>query len=576
MRLPLGLIFASLILHAADGPTPVILISVDTLRADHLSLYGAPQQTPNIDTWARQGTVFTGIESQIPLTLPSHTSLFTSTYPFQNRIEENAERVPAGAVTLASVLHGRGYKTAAFVGSVLLDRRLGLDQGFDFYDSPFNPPNGTAENPYGVRVRRDGALVIRAARQWLDAQRGQSVFAFLHFFDLHAPYSAGGSAGPLPSEAGYDAEVQYIDQLLGRFQQALAQSGWWDRSLVILLADHGESLGEHGETSHGYFVYQSTLWVPLIVHWPAGVHQPERIAEAGGLIDVAPTVLDFLKVPKPPSFVGESLLSSHHRPVLSESVYARDAFRWAALRTARLGDLQYIAAPKPELYNLREDPLERRNLLPQQASLAQPLSSQLADLLARYAPARTVAAAAVSAETRALLGSLGYVGAGPRNGGTSGAPDPKDRLPEYELHEKAMTALYTGDPQMAIAEFRQVLARDSRNIMDRYYLGEAYMRARKPDDARREWTAVLSAEPGYTAAGESIGALWMGRQDYAKARAAFRQVLASDPDDSVALFEEGIAEEHLGLMKDAREHVEAACRMEPDSATCQRELLKLK
>src|SRR5580698_4722145 len=199
-------------LTAAAAQTPVIVISVDTLRADRLSAYGNRAiSTSNIDAFAQHGTLFTDVNSQIPLTLPSHTSLFTSTYPFQNGVEENGEVVPVAAVTLASVLQSRGYKTAAFIGSSLLSRGAGLDRGFDDYDSPFNSPAAATESPYSTRVRRDGALVLRAAAQWLTAHKGQPVFVFVHLFDLHAPYRLRqGSGSSLPETAGYDAEIRYV------------------------------------------------------------------------------------------------------------------------------------------------------------------------------------------------------------------------------------------------------------------------------------------------------------------------------------------------------------------------------
>lgn len=252
---------------AAEKP-PVILISIDTLRADHLSAYGSRKvRTPNLDAFAEHGTIYRQIDAQIPLTLPSHTVLMTSAYPFVAGVAANDQTAPAGAVTLASVLRANGYGTAAFIGSFILDQRCGLDQGFDLYDSPFR--QAASANPYGARVRRDGALVARAALAWLAENRGRPVFAFLHLYDLHTPYPVAGMAGMQPNEAGYDAQLRHVDELLGAFRDRLARDGWWDRSLVVLLSDHGEGLGEHGETSHGYFIYESTLHVPLIVHWPA-------------------------------------------------------------------------------------------------------------------------------------------------------------------------------------------------------------------------------------------------------------------------------------------------------------------
>ena len=552
--------------------TPVILISIDTLRADHLSAYGYRRiQTPNIDSFAQRGTLFTAIQSQIPLTLPSHTSLFTSTYPFRNGVEENGEQVPARMVTLASVLRAHGYKTAAFVGSVLLDRRTGIGQGFDVYDSPFHPPEGGSENPYAVRVRRDGALVVLAARQWLEANRGQPVFAFVHFFDLHTPYNLAPHADAIPEAAGYDTELAYVDQLLGRFRQALMAGGWWDRSLVVLLSDHGEGLGDHGESSHGYFVYQSTTWVPLIFHWPSGfTNYLARAPQPGGLIDVAPTILDFLRLPHPPSFSGESLLTSTGHAVYSESVYPRDAFQWAPLRSLRSGAWRYMEAPKPELYNLQADPGEQKNIAASNSPKTDMLRQQLRTLLLHFSPPPEAGSA--SPKPNALLGSLGYLGVSPRAGKQGPAPDPKDRLAEFKAVERALAAMYAGHAPSAILQFRQVLRQDPRNTLARYYLGEAFLRDRQTDAAIREWTATLRQDPEYVPAEEALGKLWMGRQDYGRARGYFQQALAAAPNDFPALLGVGIAEEHLDLIPEARKHLEAACALEPDSTDCQRAL----
>ncbi len=556
-------------LPAFSAPnTPVILISIDTLRADHLSAYGYRKSpTPHIDSFARKGTVFTAVDAQIPLTLPSHTVLFTSTYPFENRVEENGERVPQSLITLASALRQYGYKTAAFVGSCLLNREMGLDRGFDVYDSPFHIENGAAENPYSVRVRRDGALVIRAARQWLEENRGQTVFAFLHLFDLHTPYSASTAAGKTGA-AGYDAELGYVDQLMGRLRDALEQGGWWDRSLVILLSDHGESLGEHGETSHGYFIYQSTLHVPLLVHWPVGsAEHAAREDEPAGLIDVAPTVLDFLGIPAPAAFHGKSLLHPAPHPIYSESVYARDAFQWAALRGLRQGSRQLIQAPKPELYDLAADPDEKNNLYPSAPAAARPLETSLTKLLAQFAPRRDSGAPDILPQMRATLGSLGYLSGVEGSFGGGGA-DAKNRLPEFDLFEKGLGALYGSHFEVAIASFRELLSRDARNAMARYYLGDAFLRSGKPDEAIRQWTAALAYDPEYAPADEAIGAVWFARRDYEKARGFFEQALAVAPGDYAAEFELGLIAEREGKLQDAVRHIETACKAAPYSVEC--------
>jgi choline-sulfatase len=555
--------------------TPVILISVDTLRADHLSAYGYRKlQTPNIDSYAQQGTIFTEVSSQIPLTLPSHTSLFTSTYPFKNGIEENAELVPAGTVTLASILRSHGYKTAAFVGSDLLDRRFGLDQGFDEYDSPFNAPSGGASNPYSAGVRRDGALVLRAARSWLNNHTDQPVFVFIHLFDLHTPYKLQPRTDSSePNSTGYDAEIAYVDQILGAFERSLVQAGWWRKSLVILLADHGESLGEHGESSHGYFNYQSTLHVPLIVHWPDSAQiYPERVTQPAGLIDVAPTILDALHVPAPPSFDGASLLKfddNAAHAIASESVYARDTFRWAALRSVRLGRWKYIEAPRPELYDLEKDPSEQANIAQTNAAQATTLRSELSSLLAKFVSNRTAPARDTSPATGEALRSLGYLSGGARKTSPNTGPDPKDRLAEYQLFDQALDALYSRRADTAIRMFRQILAKDRDNLPARGNLGDAYLRIGRPAEAVREWSAALASDPEYAPAAQALGEHWMARKDWAKARLYLDLALAAIPGDYTVQFELGLVEENLGMFEKALEHLRSACRLTPASVACQ-------
>jgi choline-sulfatase len=506
-RLLMGLL---LWLTAAAAQIPVIVISVDTLRADHLSIYGYRAiSTPNIDAFAQHGTQFLDVSSQIPLTLPSHTSLFTSTWPFQNGIEENGEVVPPAEVTLASVLQSHGYKTAAFIGSSLLARSAGLDRGFEEYDSPFNSPAASSESPYSSRVRRDGALVLRAATQWLTMHKGRPAFVFIHLFDLHAPYRLQPARGSvLPEAAGYDAEIQYVDQILGRFTQTLEQNGWWQRSIVVLLADHGESLGEHGESSHGYFAYSSTLHVPLIVHWPENSpNYAARATKAAGLIDVAPTILDALHLPAAPSFEGVSLMKFDETPahaIYSESVYARDQFRWAPLRTLRMGQWKFIEAPHAELYDIAKDPHELSNMIRANSAEAGTLRAELSKLLARYSLNGKTPVPDTSGQTRTALKSLGYLAGAQRGNSANEGPDPKDRLPEYRLFEKALDSFYAHRLNEAIAGFRRVLTMDPNNLPARGSLGEAWLSAGNTAAAVREWKTALVIDPGFTPAADAL------------------------------------------------------------------------
>jgi len=383
----------------------------------------------------------------------------------------------------------------------------------------------------------DAEAVLAAARRWLAAnaiQPGARVFVFAHLFDLHKPYI----------RAGYDAELAYTDRILGAFKQALMRSGWWPRSLVVLLSDHGESLGEHGEDSHGYFIYESTLRVPLIVHWPDGApDRPARDDRPGSLMDVAPTVLDFLHIAAPPSFEGRSLLDAGSpRGVYSESLYAYDGFGWAPLRSLREGAYKYIDAPGPELYNLAADPREQINLYGKYPARARTLKIELGKLLASHAPKQPASPANISPRTRALLASLGYLSRGARAAAGGAMPDPKERLPEYRLYERAQALLYGRRLEEAAATFRQILARDPKNTL-----------------ARRD-----------------LGGTYVEQHLYGKARECFEAVVASAPDDYMAQFELGIADKRLGLAREALEHLQAACKVAPGAEQCRRELEALR
>ena len=594
LLLPISLL-ASLLAWAAGGETApaqpsVILISIDTLRADHLSCYGYKKiRTPHLDSFAQGGTLFVHAEAQVPLTLPSHMSLFTSTYPFQNGVEENGFRVPAGAVTLASVLRSNGYQTAAFIGSDFLDKRYRLDQGFDEYDSPFGIETQGIVNPLKSTVRRDGALVIRAARQWLYAHcptppgSAPPAFAFIHLFDVHTPYAIPADAARRRGISRYDAEIEYVDQLLGRFQEDLKRTGWWDKSLVVVFGDHGEGLGDHQETDHGYYIYESTLRVPLIVHWPAGspAYAPVHRVPVG-LIDVAPTILSYLRVPTPASFVGASQISAlkvgespRPYPVYSQSTYARDAFGWAPLRALRVGKYKYIKAPKAELYDLDADPREQVNLIRRNSAMAAELQSQLAKLLTRYAPAERATPSGLSPETLAQLESLGYLAAEPRGKNADSGSDPKDRFAEFQAYENAYIAFLEGHTAAAIPMFQAILRTDPNNTLARFHLGECYLQNNRGPAALQEWTTVLKLNPQYAPAAQAIGEYWLQQGDYAQARRRFQQVLALTPESYAGHFQLALAAEHLGLLDEARQHLEAACKIAPRDETCAQKLESL-
>jgi tetratricopeptide (TPR) repeat protein len=456
------------------------------------------------------------------------------------------------------LLRAHGYATGAFIGSVFLERQMGLDAGFDVYDSPFRFEAfssisgemmfaGLSRGAFSASERRDGALVLRSAEQWLASQRtGRPAFAFLHLYDLHEPYRIAPALYRAKHLSGYDAELEYVDRLLGSFRRTLERNGWWNRSLIIILSDHGEGLDEHGEESHGYFIYQSTLWVPLLIHWPTGYgpFQPQ-VTDAGGLIDVAPTLLDLLHIQAPPSFSGRSLLGAARsgatqppRAVYSETLHTHDAFGWAILRSVRFANYKYIDAPTPELYDLAADPGERVNLARKEPERVGALRLRLDKIVARYGAA---AHAPGSPGTEALLHSLGYLSSGPEAAIRATGPDPKDRLPEYREYRRAMLFVYDGRYREAVLILERLLMRDRNNLLARRDLGASYLELRQYAKALRNLNLVAMAAPG----------------------------------DYMTQYELGIADEHLGHKADARRHIEAACKIAPEAAQCQAELKKL-
>jgi tetratricopeptide (TPR) repeat protein len=385
---------------------------------------------------------------------------------------------------------------------------------------------------------------------------------------LHAPYQLAPVKGTNePQTKGYDGEIGYVDQLLGRFRQSLIDNGWWKKSLVMVVGDHGESLGDHGELSHGYFIYESTLHVPLIVHWPDGAPKyPERVSEPGGLIDVAPTILDALHLAAPPSFDGISLLKNGAHQIYGESVYARDSFRWAALRSLRMGRWKYIEEPHAELFDLEKDPREQSNLLHSDEAIAATMRAELSKLMARrphVAPTHDASDA-----TKNALGSLGYLSGGSRKAPLGEGPDPKDRLAEYQVFDRALDAMYSQRLDAAIHGFLKVLAEDRDNLAARVSLGDAYLRVGEPEEAVRAWTAALASDPAYAPAAQALGEHSMKRQEWGKARSYLQQALAAVPGDPTIHFELGVVELKLGMFKEAVEYLRVACKENLSPAAC--------
>jgi arylsulfatase A-like enzyme/Tfp pilus assembly protein PilF len=599
---------ASLPATPGRPPVSVILISVDTLRADHLGCYGYKRlATPHFDAMAQGGTLFSAVNAQVPLTLPSHVSLLTSTLPFTNGVEDNGQRLGASAATLAKALQGHGYQTAAFVGAYVLDRRFGLNAGFDTYDSPFTL-HGREGTETG-EIKRFGGDVLRAAEQWIAQHDSAPFFVFVHVYDLHTPYTLPPGVRPPRSSLTYDDELSYVDTQLGAFWEFLLQRKILGKSLVVLTSDHGEGLGDHGETAHGYFVYQSTLAVPLICHWPEGSRTfPRQVDEPAGLLDVAPTILQFAGVPTPPEFQGRSLLGAvsgkpggQKERIFSESVFGQRHFGVSALQSIREGPYKYVAAPRPELFDLAHDPGERRNLYDRQKSLALALRDDLLSLRARYHPAPAAAGGALDSETVEKLRSLGYMSVSQSHPSLADSgTDPKDRIQQYEQFARAsglasrgylaqanalLTELLAKDPGIpdahlslglnlqkmgrhaeAIANFQQVLKQDPANPLAHFDLAVSQFALHRLPEAEKECDVTLSLDPAYTRAEELWATVLLQERQFDSARQHLNHLLQVDPDNYSAHFNLGALAAMHGDWEEAQRQLRAALHADPASA----------
>ncbi|MFB3924355.1 MAG: sulfatase-like hydrolase/transferase [Terriglobia bacterium] len=591
----------------SQAPPPVILISVDTLRADRLSSYGYKRlRTPNIDALAQGGTLFSQVSAQVPLTMPSHASLFTSTYPFVNGVQDNGEQLGGSFATLAAILKSRGYRTGGFVGSFILDRRFGLDRGFDFYDSPFDLHRHAGTDP--GEIKRPGEEVVAAAQKWLDQNAGGPFFLFLHLYDLHTPYNLP-PALRAQYGAGYEGELAYVDAVLGKFWNDLARRGLTKTALVVFVSDHGEGLGDHGESTHGYFIYESTIRVPLIIHWPQGAAPfPPRVNEPAKLLDVAPTILQFIGAAQPRQFQGRSLLGllktktpTPRDEIYSESLYAHRGFGTSALRSVRVGNYKYIEAPRPELYDLDRDPQEAHNLYSIRRTLAHAYRDRLQALRTRYLPKQPPGPRALTPEVVAALASLGYVAmSSPQTPGSDAGPDPKDHIADFEEYGRALGLASAGKLDAANARLRGLLARNPELISVRMSLGlnlqrlgqhrqavESFRQAAKDDPlnvlahfnmgvsmyelgnregATKELEAALALAPYYTRADELLGRIWLDKKDRGRARRHFERILTVAPQDYAGHHNLGVLALMEGRMEEGERHLRAALQADPDSA----------
>ena len=502
---------------------PIVLISIDTLRADHLPAYGYRRvQTPAIDALAVDGLVFDNAYAHSPQTLPSHVSILSGRLPFQHGVRDNVGFVVSPKERLLPRLLGdRGFGTAGFASAYVLREETGIGRGFDFYDAKLPP--ASPEVAVGD-LQRDGSVTLAAARAWLERQRSPRFFLFFHIYEPHTPYTPPARFSRyLP----YDGEIAYSDEIVGGLIETLKERDLYDEALIILLADHGEGLGDHGEQEHGLFLYRETIRVPLIVKLPKQEGAGRRVEAPVQHIDLVPTILDLVKAPRPSGLNGRSLRPVfeggmlHEQGLYAESLYARYHLGWSelyALTDARYG---FIRAPRDELYDLEQDPGERRNVAAdrEQTRLA------MRGALERLTAGSTIQApGAVGEDARERLKALGYIGVQPMVSSAPGLdalPDPKDKVQVLERYRHAIALVQAGRFDTALAGLQAIVAENPGMADVWSEIAGLLVRLGRTTEAVQAYKRLVEVAPHDPSALVSVAGclLTLGKLDEAQAQA---------------------------------------------------------
>ncbi len=502
------LILLSLVPAASAEAPNVILITLDTTRADRMGFLGSKRGlTPHLDALARQAVVFERAYASAPLTPVSHATIFTGTYPQFHTVTDFARPLPSLLPSLPEVLHKSGYATAAFVGSLIMDPRTGFapgfDRGFEVFDAGYRMKRGRQENRYQTMERRAMDVVARATAwvgQWVSSSAAsrKPFFLWVHVYDPHTPYEPPAPYDKRFKDA-YDGEVAYMDAAMGKLVRFLRQRALYDRSLIAVMSDHGESLGDHGEQMHGIFLYEETIHVPLLFKLPGTVLGGRRVPQRVRLLDVAPTLLHMLSLPPAPTFQGESLVALMRpeargvtgeqladRDAYAETDYPHRAFGWSALRALRSGKYLYVRAPAPELYDLTRDETAARDLAETSPAVASTLGLQLDELRrATVSVETTPQGSALSEQQQETLTALGYIAATPgaRSKDPLQGPNPKLKIELSNVLHEAMLAVEDGRWAESVPMFQKVLADSPTISVAQMQLGTALARLKRPAEA---------------------------------------------------------------------------------------------
>jgi len=551
----------------------LLLITLDTTRADRIGPWNGPRNlTPNLDELATRSVIFERAYTPVPLTLPSHASLLTGLYPPEHglRVNSGLRRLEATVPLLTEQLRRQGYRTGAFVGSFVLDRKFGLDRGFDLYDDKMEEAHGPTPGDAHGHKMRIGERVVDAALGWLRQRPRNAFFCWVHLFDAHTPHDARPKLfGSQFEDRPYDAGIAYVDQQVGRLIEELRRTGRDENTVIVVVGDHGESLGEHGERTHGFHVYNATLHVPLMIRWTGPEAPTRRISTPVSMVDLFPTLLSKFDPRAEISHSGQNLWPAclgetlPPRPLYAESNHPLEEAGAAPLRSLVTERWKYIRSPQPELYDLEQDFGETHNLAGENLAQVGELDQRLQELEAGFTIHQSIAVTVAPHELRKLA-SLGYAGGGAAAGvAESSRPDIKDILPFYNLYTDAQELI--GQQQFADAAtlLERVVAGAPQFFQAWFNLGVCCERMSDFEAAQAAYQRAVELDANATAC-MTLGGLYLLQNQPEKSIPLLETSVALKPDSIRALFYLGEAYRRMNRWEDARKLYLDALAIDPE------------
>lgn len=526
----------------------IILITLDTTRADRMDFLGSNRGlTPSLDALANDSAVFTRAYAQAPLTPTSHATILTGTYPQFHQVVPSPDPLSKDLPYLPDILKARGYATGAFIGSLALNLTLtpGFDRGFDVYDADYSWKGYTPATRYQTIERRGGEVVERALA-WLNKQQQHApFFIWIHLFDPHDPYDPPEPYKTRYAKEPYDGEIAYVDSVMGNFFKQLKASGLYDGALIALTADHGESLGAHGEDTHGIFLYDETIHVPLVIKLPGKRVRP-RIESRVELADILPTVLENVGIDVPKQVQGLSLLKLmdpgptgeaaaeawRDRTAYSQADYGRIAYGWSSLQSLRSGKYLYIQAPRRELYDDGLDPNAKHNLASGSPAVADTLSTKLETFRQETANPHPTTLALLDDTRTKELASLGYManlGSSPATNPAIQRADPKDVIELSNVIYKANRLLEDLRCLKAVPKIQEMILTAPKVAPLHFFIGRCYFQENSYEKAVPEFRAAVQLDPSFVQDEMDLGIALMKLHNFDEAAPAFEHVLKTDP-----------------------------------------------